>query len=95
MKDIMSALDKEIVSALEKMFGGIRDFNPFVIVDPENKYVEIVLEDVSYHAEWIKGEGADIAIYHALSPDNRVVGAFLPLRVWKGKFPVEILKKDK
>lgn len=84
----------EIMSALEKMFGGLREFHPCVMVDPENKCVEIVLEDVSYYAEWIKGEGADIAIYHAISPDNRVVGAFLPLRVWKGKFPITFLNKD-
>lgn len=71
--------------------GGPKEFHPGVIVDPiYGKAVEIYLEDVSYYAEWIKGEGGDIAIYRA-NDDDRVVGAYLPLRVWKGQFPVSIL----
>ena len=67
-----------------------KKFQPGVIVDVANRAVDIFLEDVSFYAEWLKGEGADMAVYRA-QDDDRVVGARLPLRVWNGKFPVEIL----
>lgn len=71
----------------EHKIDGPREFHPSVHVDVENKRVEIYLEDVSFYSEWIKGEGADIGIYKAMD-NNRVVGAALPLNIWKGKFPV-------
>jgi tetrahydromethanopterin S-methyltransferase subunit F len=76
----------------ELKFKGPREFHPGVVVDPENKRIDIYLEDVSYHSEWIKGEGGDIGLYRAMD-DNRVIGAALPLNVWKGKFPILILDK--
>ena len=64
-----------------------------VWVRPEFGIVEIALEDVSYHVEWIKGEGADIGIWRA-QDDDRVVGATLPLRNWKRSFGVAIGEAD-
>lgn len=65
-------------------------FQQHVFVHPECGTIDIVLEDVSCHHEWIHGEGADISIWRAMT-DNRVVGATLPLRNWKGSLPVDIL----
>lgn len=82
---------EDVMALIEREFGKInRDFHPNVLVDTENKFVQIFLEDCSFYAEWIKGEGADIAIYRA-NDDNRVVGAMLPLRIWKGQLPVDII----
>lgn len=63
-----------------------KKFQQHVWVRPDVGLVEIYLEDVSYHAEWIKGEGADIAILRANDKTNRVVGVVLPLRKYDGKF---------
>jgi hypothetical protein len=60
--------------------GTLRPFMAFVWPRPEFGIVEIALEDVPCHHEWIKGEGADMSIWRALD-DDRVVGATLPLRV--------------
>lgn len=78
---------ESITQKIEREFGPLRMFNPHIEVDPINKRVHIFLEDCSYHAEWIKGESGDVALYRA-NDDNRVVGAFLPLRKWGGNFPV-------
>lgn len=67
-----------------------RPFQQHVLVHPEHGTIEIILEDVSCHHEWIHGEGANISIHRAMG-DNRVVGATLPLRNWKGYLPVDIL----
>ncbi len=75
---------------LKTMFGKLKEFQPHVTVDVENKAINILLEDVSYYADWINSEGADFALYRA-NDGNRVVGARLPLRKWNGKLPVEIL----
>jgi hypothetical protein len=66
------------------------DFQPNVLVDPENKRASVFLEDVPYYGEWIKGEDGDIVLYRA-QEDDRVIGAFLPLRKWDGVFPVSII----
>lgn len=50
---------------------------PHMWVNKIGGTVEICLENVHYYAEWIKGEGADIAIWRAID-DNRIVGATLP-----------------
>lgn len=73
---------------IEKEFGKPKAFQQHAIIDPENKTIAIFLEDCSYHAEWIRGEGADIALYRA-NDDDRVVGAMLPLRQWTGRFAVD------
>lgn len=82
--------ENSIAQLIEKEFGKLKEFHPSILIDTKNKFVEIHLEDCAYYAEWIKGEGGDISIYRA-NDDNRVVGAFLPLRIWKGKFPIEII----
>jgi hypothetical protein len=69
-----------------------RKFRPHVWIRPDIGTVEITLEDVSCHHEWIKGEGADSSVWRAMD-DDRVVGATLPLRNWNGKkFPVQVVK---
>lgn len=68
----------------------LNEFQPHVTVDVENKAISILLEDVSYYADWITGEGADMALYRA-NDGHRVVGARFPLRKWNGKLPVDIL----
>lgn len=78
---------------LEKIFstmGTLNEFQPHVSIDVANQRLTIFLEDCSHYAEWIDGEGADIAIYRAMD-DKRVVGAALPLRKWNGKLPVFVL----
>jgi len=51
---------------------------PALYVNEAGRCVQVVLEDVPYRAEWIPGEGADVALYRALD-DDRIVGANLPL----------------
>jgi len=80
----------ELTSLLENKCGKTNSFQQYVLVQPEVKTLEIMLEDTPYYAEWIKGEGADISIYRAIDND-RVVGALLPLRNFNGKLPVEII----
>jgi hypothetical protein len=53
---------------------------PSIYRDPENQRVTIILEDVPMHAVWVGNEDGDITLYRAMD-DNRVVGAFLPLRI--------------
>lgn len=49
-------------------------------VSEQDGAIEILLEPgESYYGEWIKGEGGDIDLYRSRE-DNRVVGAYLPLR---------------
>jgi len=67
-------------------------FNPGVVIDVKNKRVTIILENVPYYGEWLHSEDGDIAIYRAMD-NHRVVGAFLPLRVWNGNFPVSIINE--
>jgi hypothetical protein len=67
----------------------LSEFNPGVLVDVDNRRVEVILENVQYYGEWLKGEGGDMAIYRAMD-DNRVIGGVFELRVWNGKFPVAI-----
>ncbi len=73
--------------SLEKFMADIakqpRKFHPSVWVRPEEGLIEICLEDVACHHEWIEGEGADISIWRA-NGDWRVVGVTLPLRKWAG-----------
>jgi phenolic acid decarboxylase len=64
--------------------------NPVVTVHEDAKSIEIMLEDVVYYAEWIEGEGGDISLYRAVD-DNRVVGAWFPLRVYNGKICTDII----
>lgn len=59
-----------------------------VLTSNEGQCVTILTEAVATHAEWIKGEGADICLYRALD-DNRLVGALLPLRNWNGQIVAE------
>lgn len=73
----------------EHKLEGNSEFHPGAMVDVDNRRVEILLEDVAYYAEWIKGEGADISIYRAMD-DNRVIGGVFELREWKGQFPISI-----
>ena len=80
----------DIQALLEKQFGKLKEFQPHVTIDVENKRLTIFLEDCSFYAEWIDGEDGDIAIYRAVD-DGRVVGAFLPLRKWNGKLPIFVL----
>ena len=84
----MNDLEKYILKLVGKK--KLKKFHPHAIVDSKNKCISIYLEDCSYYGEWIKGEGGDIAIYRA-NDDERVVGAHFPLRVWNGKFPVDII----
>ena len=66
-------------SEIEKLFGKLKEFQPHIILNSDDKTLTIHMEDCSYYADWIKGEGADIAIYRA-NDDNRIVGAILPLK---------------
>lgn len=68
-------------------------FQPGITVNLDTASVNILLEDVECYAEWIPGEGADVALYRALPAPGRVVGALLPLRKWNGKFPVNVTGK--
>lgn len=82
-----------ITLTLEKFLkdlGSLKNFQQHVVVDTKNAAVEVWLEDCSYHADWIAGEGADIAIFRA-NQDDRVIGVRLPLRNWNGKLPVDVL----
>lgn len=54
-----------------------------ILANEHGQCVEIMTEDVPYYAEWIKGEGADIALYRAID-NHRLIGALLPLRNWDG-----------
>jgi hypothetical protein len=74
----------------KREFGPLRKFQPHILAMPEYGIVEIILEDAPCYHDWIKGEGADISIWRAMD-DNRVVGATLPLRNWKGSLPVGII----
>jgi hypothetical protein len=65
-------------------FGKPRKFKPHVVMDIDNQCIHINLEDCESYSEWIKGEGGDITLQRAMN-DNRVIGALLPLRKWKGK----------
>lgn len=80
----------DIQKVLEAEFGKPKGFQPHVLADVANQRLTIFLEDCSYYAQWIRGEDGDVAIYRA-NDDNRVVGAFLPLRKWNGQLPVEVL----
>ena len=51
--------------------------------------IDIALEDVPCYHEWIKGESATCSLWKAFDND-RIVGATLPLRNWKGTLPVDI-----
>jgi hypothetical protein len=70
--------------------GSPKLFQPSITVCPKEKRICVILEDVSYYSEWIKDEDGDIGIYRAMD-DKRVVGAFLPLRIWTGDLPVSII----
>jgi hypothetical protein len=70
--------------------GEPREFQPSIEIIPEVKRLRIIMESVPCYNEWIKGEDGDISISRA-NDDGRVVAAFLPLRVWNGKFPVDII----
>lgn len=56
---------------------------------PEHGLIDIALEDVPCYHEWIKGESATCSLWKAFDND-RIVGATLPLRNWKGTLPVDI-----
>jgi hypothetical protein len=88
MNDLKTNDFESCLSNLTKLFGKPK-FQQYVFVDVENEAVEMVLEDTEYYAEWIEGEGADIALFKAYD-DNRVIGVRLPLRKWSGNLSVEI-----
>lgn len=83
-------LMNDIHELLIKEFGPLKGFQPHAVANTHGNCLQIFLEDCSYYAEWIKGEGGDIALYRAMD-NNRVVGANLPLTKWNGKFPIDIV----
>lgn len=70
--------------------GEPKEFHPSIEIIPQVKRLHIIMESVPCYNEWIKGEDGDISISRA-NDDGRVVAAFLPLRVWNGKFPVDVI----
>ena len=80
---------EDFLKDAELKFGPQQPFQPNVWIRADIGVIDITLEDVACYHEWIKGEGADISIWRAMN-DNRVVGATLPLRNWKGTLPVDI-----
>ncbi len=62
---------------------------PALYVNEVGRCIQVILEDVPYHGQWIPGEGADIALYRALD-DDRIVGANLLLT---DKVELEITNK--
>lgn len=84
--------NEDALANIKKLMGGV-EFTPFkktlILIDDDNRALEIILEDCSMYAEWIKGEGGDICIYRAVQ-DDRLVGARLPM-----KFPNVVLENEK
>lgn len=71
----MTDLKEFVLEVLQK--DGLNKFTPDINIREDINRCEIILEDVSYYGEWIKGEAGDIALYRAID-DDRIVGAFLP-----------------
>lgn len=77
--DSLACKSGEAQSSLAAPPGSAEKRFPYLWVNEVGGTVEIALENVHCHHEWIRGEGADIAIWRAMD-DERIVGATLPYR---------------